>query len=335
MSGEARKKTRTTVHDVANAAGVSIATVSYVLNNRGSVSDDVRKKVRKAATKLGYQRNRAARAMKMGRSSIIGLVIPNIENPFFATLAQAVLQECQRKDYQVFLVDTEGSHESETKAIEGLVSQGVDGIIVFPIDDSVLRSVSKAELPVVVLDRDTPELDLVQAEYREGGRLLAEHLQLLGHKRFGLLDGPQFVTSARERSEGFVDALGKGTKVVWREDHPFEMTLTESAKKLLSKDNVTAIFCGNDLIALAAIAFLRSIGISTPADVSVVGFDDIRFAEMMSPALTTVRMPVANMGVEAVNLLVRRLQQAEPSTSRNRIVLDVEMVVRESTAVSR
>lgn len=335
MAGRTRKKARTTVHDVASAAGVSIATVSYVLNNRGSVSDDVRKKVKKAATKLGYQRNRAARAMKMGRSSIIGLVIPNIENPFFATLAQSILQECQRNDYQVFLVDTEGSHESETKAIDGLVSQGVDGIIVFPIDDTVLRSVSKAELPVVVLDRDTPKLDLVQAEYRDGGRLLAEHLQSLGHTQFGLLDGPQVVTSARQRSEGFVDSLKKGSKVVWREEHPFEMSLTESAKKLLSTNKVTAIFCGNDLIALAVIAYLRSIGINTPKDVSVVGFDDIKFAAMMSPALTTVRMPVANMGVEAVNLLVRRLQQTEPSTSRSRVVLNVEMVVRESTAASR
>ena len=158
-----RKNRRITVHDVANEAGVSIATVSYTLNDSGSISDEIRKKVRKAAKKLGYSRNRAARAMKIGRSDIIGLVIPNIENPFFATLAQSVLLECQRQNYQVFLVDTEGSHETEAKAIQGLVQQGVDGVIVFPIDDSNFSDGLSADVPVVVLDRDSADRDLVQA----------------------------------------------------------------------------------------------------------------------------------------------------------------------------
>ena len=202
-------KNRVTVHDVAKAAGVSIATVSYVLNDSGSISDEVRKKVRKIANKLGYRQNRAARAMKMGRSDIIGLVIPNIENPFFSTLAQSILLEAQRHNFQVFLIDTEGSHKTEQKAIQGLVQQGVDGIIVFPIDDSDPVDGKVLGVPVVVLDRESRDNDLVQAEYAEGGRILAEHLLGLGHTRFGILEGPQVASSARQRSDGFTNAVAK------------------------------------------------------------------------------------------------------------------------------
>lgn len=335
MVGRSTRKKRVTLHDVADAAGVSIATVSYVLNGQGSVSEEVRREVKRAAKKLGYRQNRAARAMKMGRSNILGLVIPNIENPFFATLAQAVLKESQTREYQVFFVDTEGSHKSEKKAMQGLIAQGVDGIIVFPIDDGQLRISGNTEVPVVVLDRDTPDLDLVQAEYYEGGRLLAAHLQDLGHRRIGLLEGPRVVTSARDRTRGLIENLGAEQSIVWREEHPFALELSDAARKMLDRDDVTAVVCGNDLIAIAAISYLQSQGRSVPGDLSVTGFDDISFAPMVSPPLTTVRMPIAGMGKEAVNLLIRRVQSDEPEATRSRLVLDVDLIVRGSTGKAR
>ena len=335
MVGRSTRKKRVTLHDVADAAGVSIATVSYVLNGQGSVSEEVRREVKRAAKKLGYRQNRAARAMKMGRSNILGLVIPNIENPFFATLAQAVLKESQTREYQVFFVDTEGSHKSEKKAMQGLIAQGVDGIIVFPIDDSQLRISGNTEVPVVVLDRDTPDLDLVQAEYYEGGRLLAAHLQDLGHRRIGLLEGPRVVTSARDRTRGLIENLGAEQSIVWREEHPFALELSDAARKMLDRDDMTAVVCGNDLIAIAAISYLQSQGRSVPGELSVTGFDDISFAPMVSPPLTTVRMPIAGMGKEAVNLLIRRVQSDEPEATRSRLVLDVDLIVRGSTGKAR
>ena len=335
MVGRSTRKKRVTLHDVADAAGVSIATVSYVLNGQGSVSEEVRREVKRAAKKLGYRQNRAARAMKVGRSNILGLVIPNIENPFFATLAQAVLKESQTREYQVFFVDTEGSHKSEKKAMQGLIAQGVDGIIVFPIDDSQLRISGNTEVPVVVLDRDTPDLDLVQAEYYEGGRLIAAHLQDLGHQRIGLLEGPRVVTSARDRTRGLIENLGPKQSIVWREEHPFALELSDAARKMLDRDDVTAVVCGNDLIAIAAISYLQSQGRSVPGDLSVTGFDDISFAPMVSPPLTTVRMPIAGMGKEAVNLLIRRVQSDEPEATRSRLVLDVDLIVRGSTGKAR
>ncbi|MDE0362162.1 MAG: LacI family DNA-binding transcriptional regulator [Rhodospirillaceae bacterium] len=319
------------MREVADDVGVSIATVSYVLNDRGSVSDEVRRKVRRAAAKLGYRQNRAARAMKIGRTDIIGLIIPNIENPFFATLVQSVLQEAQRRDHQVFVVDTEGSHESEIKAMRGLVAQGVDGIIVFPIDDSDLDPIRALDVPVVVLDRENPNLDLIQAEYRNGGRMIAEHLLELGHRRFGLLEGPQVVTSGRERSRGFIDTLNEECVVAWRLEERFAIELSADARAILQRPDVTAIVCGNDQIAMAAVAYLQRCGSRVPEDVSVVGFDDIPFASLTSPTLTTVRMPTAAMGVEAVNLLLKRLRPDVPTEARNRIVLGVELMKRGST----
>lgn len=331
----ARRSARVTVHDVADDAGVSIATVSYVLNDSGSISEAVRKKVRKSAARLGYRQNRAARAMKMGRSEIIGLVIPNIENPFFATLAKAVLLECRQLGYQVFLVDTEGSHETELKAMQGLVQQGVDGIVVFPIDDSQLTRRRMPDVPIVVLDRDSPDFDLVQAEYAEGGRLLARHLLHLGHRRFGLLEGPQSVASARQRSEGFIEAVGNQGEIVWRQEHPFALTLDGAALRRLASPAVTAIVCGNDLIALGVIEQLRRQGVDVPGDICVVGFDDIPFSAIVSPGLTTVRMPIAEMGVEAVNLLARRLRTGNSDKARSRIVLAVELIERGSSGPAR
>ena len=333
-SSKPRQRSRVTVREVANDAGVSIATVSYVLNDRGSVSEEVRRKVRRTAARLGYRQNRAARAMKIGRTDIIGLIIPNIENPFFATLVQSVLQEAQRQGRQVFLMDTEGSHKRQKKALQGLVAQGVDGIVIFPIDDRELEPSADLDLPIVVLDRENPDRDLVQAEFRRGGQLLAEHLMALGHCRFGLLDAPQVVASGRARSQGFIDSLADHCMVIWREEQRFAIELTEAACGRLSEPDVTAVVCGNDQIAVAAIAFLRSRGLGIPGDISVVGFDDIPFASLVSPALTTVRMPTASMGVEAVNLLVRRLEGQGPDAARSRLVLGVELVERDSTGPS-
>lgn len=326
-----KHRSRVTVREVADDVGVSIATVSYVLNDRGSVSDEVRRKVRRSAAKLGYRQNRAARAMKIGRMDIIGLIIPNIENPFFATLVQSVLQEAQRRDHQVFVVDTEGSHESEIKAMRGLVAQGVDGIIVFPIDDSDLDPIRALDVPVVVLDRENPNLDLIQAEYRNGGRMIAQHLLELGHRRFGLLEGPQVVTSGRERSRGFIETLNEECVVAWRLEERFAIELSANARACLRRPDVSAIVCGNDQIAMAAVAYLQRCGSRVPEDVSVVGFDDIPFASLTSPTLTTVRMPTAAMGVEAVNLLFKRLRPDVPTEARNRIVLGVELMKRGST----
>ena len=325
---------RVTMREIADAADVSIATVSYVLNDRGAIGEATKKRIHKAIKKFGYTQNRAARAMKTGRTAIIGFVFPNIDNPFFASLARAVLDEAQNNDYQVFLVDTEGSHKREKQAVTGLLQQGVDGIVLFPVDDSDSLAGQTIEIPIVILDRESESRDLIQAEYFDGGRMIARYLQDLGHTRFGILEGPQVVANSRARSEGFMSALGSGSRVVWRLEQEYSMTISEQAKTALLKKDISALVCGNDLIAMGAMSVLQSNQIAIPGEVSVVGFDDIPFASMVTPKLTTVRMPYKEMGREAVNLLLRRMDTGANGT-RNRVVLTVELVERESSAPRR
>ena len=329
-----RKAKRVTVRDIADAAGVSIATVSYVLNGRGAISEGTKHRIHKVIKKLGYRQNQAARAMKTGRTAIIGLVFPNIENPFFASLARSILNEAQVSGYQTFLVDTEGSHEREREVVAGLLQHGVDGIVWFPVDDRDTLTKVGVDVPVVVLDRELPGQDLVQAEYYAGGKATAEFLIALGHQRFGLIEGPQAVGNARERSQGFVDALDDASMVAWRIENAYSMHLSDEARDRLLAGDVTALICGNDLIAIGALAVFKSQRVSVPDDVSVVGFDDIPFASMISPTLTTVRMPFEEMGREAVRLLLRRMAE-EQEGPRSRITLGIELVERASTAAPK
>ena len=322
---------RVTLHDVAKAAGVSVTTVSYTLNNRGSIGEEVRHKVLKVAQELGYAQNRAARAMKVGKSEILGLVTPNLENPFFANVAQSVLRSASAHGYQVFLNSTEGVHNSELQAIQGLISLGVDGIVVFPVDESLEQSESQFDIPLVVLDRNFQDQDVIQAEYWRGGALLAEHLLGLGHTHFGLLDGPQDVFSSRERCRGFLDTVSNQGAIEWRIAHPYTMSLNDQAKEVLDRREVTAVVCGNDMIALGTEFYLQAIGARIPEDVSVTGFDDINLAKMMTPPLTTIKMPVDEMASEAIKLLLRRIEEDSRPSSRSRIILDVELVQRNST----
>jgi len=324
-----------TIRDIADKAGVSIATVSYVVNGNGSVSAEIRKKVKQIAEDLGYQQNRAARAMKLGRSEVLGLVIPNLENPFFASLSQAVLLAAESHHYQVFFVGTEGSHETQKTALHRLAQQGVDGVILFPVDESEAIGSYSLGIPLVVLDRELEALDLVQAEYYKGGRLIAEHLLQLGHVRFGLLEGPRNVSNSRDRSLGFVEAIQPHGQLVWRETHPYTLALTHTAKSLLvqvKQMGVTAIVCGNDLIAMGVMQYLQIEKIRVPDDVSVVGFDDISFAHMMTPSLTTIKMPVIGMATAAVDLLAHRINEGWQQLEHQRIILDVKLIVRNSSA---
>lgn len=323
---------KVTIREIANEAKVSITTVSYVLNNRGSIGEEVRKRVFDTAKKLGYSQNRAARAMKTGKSQIIGLVVPNMENPFFARLSKAVFNAAQDQGYLVFLAGTEGHVKQQDKAIKQMAQQGVDGMIVFPVNESVGLKSEKIGCPVVSLDRNIPQIDLIQAQYYEGGRMLAEHLLELGHKKVGLVNGPTDVSSSRNRIQGFIETMGKKARVAWETENPYTHELTEKTRNLIKSRKVTAIVCGNDQIAIGALSYCQHLSLKVPGDVSIVGFDDIEFARMIRPKLTTVGMPTAEMGTEAVRRIVELIEAPPENSKRIEVSLPVELIVRESTA---
>lgn len=319
---------RATLKDVAKAAGVSLASASYAINGAGSVGEATRAHILKVASELGYRPNQSAKAMKTGRTGAIGLIVPDLTNPFFPNLAQVVIQAARAHGYSVFLTDTEGSPEAEQNAAGLLVQHGVDGVIWFPIDDTGAVSKIIDGVPAVVLDRNLPGYDVIQADYEQGGRLAAEHLIAAGHRRIGVISGPHAASSARQRAEAAIAVVEEKAQLAWHVHNAFSVDLEPQVSEALERREATAVIAGADLIAIGALRHIRAIGQSSPDDVSVVGFDDIPWAQLHTPSLTTIDMPVEEMATAAVETLIRRMGAKGEPPSRQ--VFGVRLVARES-----
>lgn len=301
-------RNRPTLMDIANKAGVSAATVSYVLNNTGSVGRDARKLVHKTAKEMGYRVNHVAKATRTGQTQSIGLILPDLNNPFFPKLAQAVQGAARRAGYAVFLIDSEGSAEVEREAAEDFIRRGVDGIVWCPATKHDTLSEFRGDLPIVVIDRPMPGYDTVSADYSSGGALLAEQVLSLGHQRVGMIVGPQSLSSAKQRRDGFINRFCPSGRVEWEVENPFSINLADETRQRLVSLDVSAIICGNDFIAIGALRALHELGHSVPGDVSVLGFDDIPWASYSVPGLATIRQPLKAIGKEASSLLIRRIK---------------------------
>ncbi len=321
-------RNRPTLRDIAKLTGVSAATVSYVLNGKGSVGANVQKRVRETAKQLGYRANHVAKATRTGQTLSMGLILPDLKNPFFPQLAQTVQGAARRAGYAVFLVDSEGSVEVEQESAEDLIRRGVEGIIWCPATERDSLAEYRDDVPIVVVDRPLPNYDTISSDYHAGGGLLAEHLLSYGHKRIGMVVGPQSLSSARQRRDGFVEHLGGQAVVAWEVENPFSIDLSEQTHRHLRELDVTAIVCGNDFIAIGVIRALHELGCRVPQDVSVVGFDDIPWAAFSIPALTTVRQPFSALGREAAALLIRRIMGDESPLAT--LALDMRLVPRGS-----
>jgi LacI family transcriptional regulator len=319
---------RATLKEVAKAAGVSLASASYAINGTGSVGEATREHILKVAAQLGYRPNQSAKAMKTGRTGAIGLILPDLTNPFFPSLAQGVIQAARAHGYSVFLTDTEGSPEAEQRSVSLLIDHGVDGVVWFPIADTDTVGKLIGNTPTVVLDRNLPGYDVIQADYADGGRLAAEHLIEAGHVNIGVISGPHAASSARQRAEAAIAVVRERANLTWHVHNAFALDLEPQVTAALEGRTATAVIAGADLIAIGAMRHIRSMGLSVPDDVSVVGFDDIPWAELHTPALTTIDMPVEDMAAAAVETLVRRM--ANKSEPRRRVMFNVELIARDS-----
>lgn len=320
---------RPTLKELAKAAGVSLASASYAVNGTGSVSPKTRAHVLKTAEEIGYQPNQLARAMKTGRSQVLGLILPDLTNPFFPNLALSIIQNARQHGYDVLLNDADGSQGREPHAIELMTHRGVDGIIWFPtveydVNLSLLRSP-----PIVILDRNFPSFDLILADYRQGGRLAAKHLIDLGHQRIGIVSGPRVAWSANERALAAEDYVKSHAELIWHVENDYSTDIESQVEQVLNED-VTAIIVGSDIIAVGLIRSLRRKGLRVPEDISVIGFDDIPWAELNTPTLSTIEMPIEDMAHAAVETVLKRIE--DPDGKRYRIVFDVDLIQRESTS---
>lgn len=328
--GGSERGASVTLKQVAEAAGVSLATASYSLSNGGSVGQETRERVKAVAERLGYRPNLHAKAMRTGRSGAVGLVLPDLTNPFFPQLAQSVIVSARAAGYEVLLIDTMGSKAAELQSIDSLVRGGVDGLIWFPIDDTTPPGLSLRALPTVVLDRSLEGLDSVVADFESGGRLAAELLLSAGHRRIGIVAGPSTVLGARQRAQGARQAMQATGSLLWEVEAAFSADLDAHVTAHLARRDVTALVAASDLVAIGLIKALQRLGVRVPQDVSVVGFDNIPWCDWCSPPLTTIDIPVTEMGAEAVQLLVRRM--GAPDEPRRRVVFEVQAVQRQSVA---
>jgi LacI family transcriptional regulator len=331
-----------TMNDVARHANVSIATVSHVINGTRFVSAERVERVHTAMRELGYTPDATARSLRIGRTDTIGLVVPDNSNPFFAALARWIEEAGFESGYTTILANSNERPDREHRYVSTLVSKRVDGLILSPSrgDHSTLtRLLLSANIPVVVVDRDAalPNADVVLYDNEGGSYEATRYLLELGHRRIGCVAGPSDASSATERANGFRKAIadaGLPEQPVVEADFHFSGGREATARLLDRSDDFTALFAANDLMAAGAIRELQSRGMRVPEDVSVIGFDDAPLAEMVFPALTTMRQPLQDMAHAAVSLLLSRVTSGDGGAPVRK-VLSTSLVIRGTTAPPR
>lgn len=337
---EARQARRPTMKDVAKRAGVSVSTVSYVLNNSGPVAPERRERVLQAFKALGYLPNESARNLKRRSVATIGLVVPDLVNQYFAMIAEGVEHAASEKDVLVVFCTPEATGDGESWNSRLLRSQRLDGLIY--LSGAETRMASLVELtrvgPVVLVDEKLPGFNLpsVVSQNRRGAKEIASHVTSLGHERLAILGGPVELWTAEQRLSGYREAIagaGIDPDSVPVLEGDYRISSGEKlAAELLdrpAKERPTALICANDLMAIGVLSYCRRVGLRVPLDISVVGFDDLPFASLLTPGLTTVRQPAREMGVAATRLLLGMVDGEEPVSPPP---VAVTPMIRESTA---
>ena len=328
------------ISDVAQRAGVSSTTVSHSISGNRFVSPQIKFRVQEAMLALGYVPSRSARNLALGKTSIVGLLVPDVANGFFADLAKAVEHTAIEAGYNVILGNTGFDRGRELLYFEMIRSRAADGIIYAAGADTTISDISQTvgDLPLVMVDEDLPDATAptVVSDNYDGGRQAAAHLLELGHRDALVLAAAPGLLSSSRRVAGFVETWRKGSgrqPVVsfGSFTHDAGVRAIRVHRELLLGGRVSAIFAVNDLAALGAVTELRSLGLAIPNDVSVVGFDDSVVTRYCDPALTTVRQDVWGLGARAASVLIEALSEGE-QIKPGRQVLGVELVVRDSTA---
>ena len=339
---EPRTRRRASIVDVATLAGVSVGTVSNVLNRPDRVAAATRERVEQAIARLRFVPNGPARQLRVGTITTVGAIVLDIANPFFTDVTRGIEDRLSRDDYTLMIASSEEDPERESRYLRLFEEHGVRGVMVVPAADEVEHLVRLHErgVRVVLLDRPSPvpELSSVAVDDVLGGELGARHLLAQGHTRIALLNGPHTIRQCADRHAGVVRALvAAGLDPATALE---EITVSLNADggeagtlELLERARAhrpTALFCVNDLVALGALRTLRRQGVSVPDDVAVVGYDDVTFAAELATPLTSVRQPTHELGARAADLLLRG-QDAAPE----HVVFRPRLVVRESSKAQR
>lgn len=317
---------RTTIKDIANYTGFSVTTISLVLNNKAKkIPRATQEIILDAVEKLNYHPNQLAVGLVKKRTETIGLIISDVSNVFFSNLAKGVEDECRRKGWNLILCNTNDKHERDLSYIQVLADKGVDGILFCMSLDSdkkkameSIQLLKKLKMPFVMIDRYLDEADCctIVVNHQQGGYIATKYLLESGHRKIGCISGPSQLQDSQERLSGYRKALEEH-QIAFQEDLIFEGNYDresgEKAAEYLLKKQVTAIFAFNDMSAYGAYSYLKKANIRIPEEMSLIGYDDIFFSEILDVPLTSVRQPVYDMGVEAVRQLIDEVDNGESS----------------------
>lgn len=333
---------KATIYDVARVAGVSIAAVSQVINGKGKISEERRAAIISVMEKLNYKPSVIAAALTGKKTYTLGLLVPDISNPFFAEIARAVEDQGSIHGYSIVICSTDNRDERGENYLSLLEQKHVDGIIIGTGmgGKEMLEKLLAKSVPIAAIAREMPEYDVetVVINDYEGGRLAARHLIELGHTRMAVLAESAKIPSSQERIRGFRDELATaGLELPNTSVRGSERDLVKDGKRNAASlleagadERPTALFCCNDLLAIGALQGAKELGLRVPDEVSVVGFDNTILASVTDPALTTIAQPTDKLGQIAVDLILGKSEPRQPGASK-RTVLAPELIVRQST----
>lgn len=329
------------IKDVAREAGVSTATVSHVINNTRFVSDDVRARVLQAIEQCRYYPNAHARSLASGNSRILGLVISDIANPFFPELVKSIETAAFERGYEVMLTNTNYDAERASHYVRRFIERKVAGVALMTseLDKKLIEDLARREVPVVFLDLGKPGTNMsnLRVDYETGIEEAILHLVALGHRKIAFIGGPEHLRSAQRRLEAFKNAkkqlFAGEPELIYHGNFKIEGGRRAADEILTAGELPTAVLAANDLMALGAISEFRRAGLEVPRDVSIVGFDNIAFAALANPSLTTVSLPRNELGRRAVEALMETM--ANRGQQGVEITIPTHLVIGNSTAPAR
>jgi DNA-binding LacI/PurR family transcriptional regulator len=327
------------IRDIARQAGVSTATVSHVINGSRFVSEPTKQKVLEVIERSGYTPNAHARNLASKRNRTFGLILSDLANPFFPELVKSIQERASELGYDITMADTNYDSQRTLASVQRMLAQRVGGVAVMTseMDDSLTRRLAAREIAVVFLDvgKVGPYVSNIVVNYEKGIRAGVEHLLALGHRRIACISGPLRLKSAQRRHLAFTRTMRKYESSlrtrpsIYEGDFKAAGGQRAAAEILREKPRPTAIVAANDLMAMGALREMKKAGLHVPDDLSIVGFDDILFAELTDPPLTTVSLPREEIGRAAVEALLATIEDAGRLGRTYKVA--PRLVVREST----
>jgi DNA-binding LacI/PurR family transcriptional regulator len=335
-------KARTHIKDVARVAGVSTATVSHVINKTRSVSEETRQRVMRAIEDCNYYPNAHARSLASGRSNTLGLLVSDISNPFFPELVKSIETVAFEKGYDVVLSNTDYNDERTLNYVRRFIERKVAGVALMTseLDKGLIEELARCHVPVVFLDIGSAGLCMsnLLVDYAKGINEAISHLAGLGHTKIAYVGGPRHLSSAAKRLEAFETSMSyqlprAGRLAIYEGDFRLESGRRAAREMLDEPELPTAVVVANDMMALGVMQEFRERGLHIPEDISIVGFDDIAFAALSNPPLTTIRLPRADLGREAVEALLATI--TDPERQGVEVNVPTYLVLRDSTDLVR